>query len=108
MGDLHLLESNLDYARQLVAAGWDGMNSKRMKKVNWTPSAIGATLGMLSTGLINKRRSPSYIVIGGVLGSALGFGVALAWSPGSLRSALRSVNAARDAHWLQAHPITYA
>jgi hypothetical protein len=67
----------------------------------------------LGTRLIGNRKSVSRLGMGGLLGSAVGFGAAFAWasradSGCAARRAIRLVNAARDAHWLETHPIDYA
>ena len=122
MGVFHSLESSIVYLRQLAEAGLDGVASAlhemedRRSPVNtalWAPTAIGAAIGALSTRLPKKRRSASRAAIGSVVGSIVGCSAALAW--GSRRSfvpaargALRGLNAARDAHWLEANPIDFA
>ena len=124
METVHSLESNLAYLKQLVGAGLDGIDSARheldggvftspLQAVVWTPTAIGATIGILSTRLIGNRKSASSVAMGGLAGSVLGFGAGLVWTSRRLigpaaRTAIRRVNAARDAHWLETHPIDYA
>ena len=121
---VHLRDSDFAYLKQLVQAGLDGIDSARnerdgrvftppLQTVVWTPAAIGATIGMLSTHLIGKRKSASRVAMGGLAGSVLGFGAALAWaSRGCIgpaaRTAVRRIDAIRDARWLESHPIDYA
>jgi hypothetical protein len=124
METVRSLESDLAYLKQLVGAGLNGIGSARheldgnmftspLQAVVWTPTAIGATIGMLGTRLIANRKSLSSVAIGGLVGSVLGVGAALAWSSRrftglAARKAVRHVNAARDAHWLETNPIDYA
>jgi hypothetical protein len=123
MGTVHSIGSNLAYLKQLVGAALDGIDSARhelncgvytspFQAVVWTP-AIGATIGMLSTRLIGNRKSASSVAIGGLVGSVLGFAAGLVWTSRRLIgpsacTAIRRVNATRDAHWLETHPIDYA
>lgn len=112
------------YIKELVRAGLDGIAAARHEMggaafspapeaVLWTPAAVGAALGVLSTRLIGNRKSVSHLGMGGLVGSVVGFGAGFAWasrgySGCAARRAIRFVNAARDAHWLETHPIDYA
>jgi hypothetical protein len=118
------LESNFAYLRQLVGAGLEGIASAQretsggvftpaLNRVIWGPAAIGAAAGVLSSGLIGNRKSGLRLVMGGLLGTALGSGAALGWASRrfvgpAARRAAHHVNAARDTHWLATHPIDYA
>jgi len=47
------------------------------------------------------------------MGSAIGFGLGLAWKSRGLTesiasSSLHSIGKVRDEHWLESHPIDYA
>jgi hypothetical protein len=119
--EVRSLKSDLSYLRQLVGAGWDGIASARQELNStspretaiWTPAAIGAAVGLLGPRLMGKRKSASSLAMGGLVGSVLGFGAALAWSSRrytgpAARRVMRNVNAARDARWLETHPINYA
>ena len=124
MEAVHLIESDLTYLKQLVRAGLDGIDSARheldggiltspLQTVVWKPAVVGATVGMLGTHLMGNRKSASRVAMGGLVGSVLGFGAALAWASRGFirpaaRAAARRVNATRDAHWLETHPIDYA
>lgn len=124
MATIHSLDANLAYLRHLVGAGFQGFASARsgaggrvftlpLQSLVWTPAAVGAAIGMLSTGLAARRKGRMRLAISGLTGSALGCGAALAWaSRGFVGSAARQtahqVNAVRDAHWLESHPIDYA
>ena len=114
---------DFDYCKALIEAGVDGISSARRelggraltlprKGVVWAPAAIGATVGAVSARLSGSRKA-SNIAIGGLVGSLVGFTVALAWASrgfagSAARGSWRRVSAARDAHWLAAHPIDYA
>ena len=124
MESVRTLKSDITYIKQLAGAGWDGIASARreldgdvftspLQTVVWTPAAVCATIGMLSPRLIGNRKSASSVAMGGLIGSVLGLGAALVWSSRrftgpAARRAVRHVNAARDAHWLESNPITYA
>ena len=112
---------SISYWKGLVAAGVDGIASARREQTVrpsgrsalWTPAAMGAAAGALSARLLGKRKSASGIAVGGLLGSLVGWGAAVAWTSRGLmapaaRGAARRVNALRDAHWLEANPINYA
>jgi hypothetical protein len=112
------------YLKGLVAAGFDGIVSARHEitdrvytppspTVLLTPTAMGAAVGALSARLLGKRKSGATLALGGLVGSIVGCGAALAWASRGLvrpaaRRAARQVNAVRDAHWLQTNPIDYA
>ncbi len=124
METVHALESQVVYAKRLMQAGWDGIASARhegngtvfrssSKLAVLTPTAIGAALGVLGTRHVANRRSRSSMAAGGLIGSALGLGAAIAWASRrftgiAVRSSVRQVNRVRDLHWLDQHPITYA
>jgi len=115
-------EGNLSYMKELASAGLNGAASARPKSNDrsytpWlvvsTPTAMGALLGAFRSHRFGKRKSPSAIAIGGLVGGLVGCGAGLAWASRGFigpaaRGAARSVQAARDAHWLQTNPIDYA
>jgi hypothetical protein len=115
-------QPDFDYLRQLVGAGIDGIAAARREQAGifqpplhtavWPPFAIGATVGALGTHLTGKRKA-STVAAGTVVGSLIGIGAALAWASrrftgSAVRRATRNVNASRDLHWLETHPINYA
>ena len=115
------LESDWNYARNLVDAGVDGFASgwKRAaeprltasKTSLWIPLAVGAAIGAIG-GSLRTRRQRRGAALGGLLGGVLGFGGSLAWASrgftGSVvRSTAQQINAARDAHWLEKNPVAY-
>jgi hypothetical protein len=116
------LELDIAYLGELVGAGWDGIAAARNRTSTRVftspldavaPTAIGAAIGALSTRLLQRRKSGFTVAMGGLVGSIVGCGAALAWSSRGIvvpaaRGAAQRVNAVRDAHWLQANPITYA
>ncbi len=112
---------DITYVKGLVAAGLDGIASARQKRVPtppthtafWTHTAMGAAAGVLSARLFGGRKSTGKMALGGLLGSIVGCGAALAWASRGLvapaaRGAALRVNAVRDARWLAANPINYA
>lgn len=110
----HWLESRITYCRDMVGAAFDGLAPVWPPAASVsTPAAIAAAAGALSAGIIAKRRSRSYGVAAGVLGTLVGCAAGMAWSSRSaimpaLRLAGKRVNTVRDAHWLASHPIDYA
>ena len=122
MRTTHALEFDLTYFKQLIGAGLDGIESARREHAGskstsrpgvWAPAAIGTTLGVLTTRLAGKRKSESSTAWGGFVGGVLGISAGLAWASRGMighaaRTATRRVNATRDAHWLDTHPIDYA
>ena len=118
-----LLASDIAYFRNLVRAGLNGITSARnersgvftprWKAAAWTPALVGAAVGALSTCFDKDRRSVQRAAMGGLVGSALGFGGGVAWASRGFtgtaaRHAIRSVNHVRDARWLERNPINYA
>ncbi|HYL12505.1 MAG TPA: hypothetical protein VEV41_05700 [Terriglobales bacterium] len=68
---------------------------------------------MLGCYLGSRRKSARRTSAGCLLGCAIGFGVGLAWESRHLlanvaSSAAKKVDAVRDEHWLEMHPIDYA
>ncbi len=120
----HWLDVDVAYLKGLAAAGFEGIRTARHEmydsvtearpeRVLWPPAALGGALGALGARLIGKRKSASAVALGGLVGSMVGCGAALAWSSRGLagpcaRGAARRVNALRDARWLAANPIDYA
>lgn len=118
-----LHETNLGYLKALIDAGIDGIAAARrehaggifhppLRDAVWPSLAIGATAGALGAGLAGRRKR-STMVMGTVVGSMVGVGAALAWASrgfagSAARRAAQCVNASRDDHWLQSHPIDYA
>ena len=101
-------KSDFIYLRELIQAGWTGVASVHNKsaRVPLTPAAIGASLGLLSAGMRYRRASKSSMAMAAFVGSAVGLGAGAAWP--KVRAAMQQINTARDLHWLETHPITYA
>jgi hypothetical protein len=118
------LKSELGYARNLVAAGRDGIASARRefdgrllapasKTAVLPPAVIGAGIGLLSSSIAGNRRSASRLAIGGLVGTAIGLGAAVAWrsrhfTARAARNAARRIGAVADQRWLEKNPIDYA
>ena len=116
--------SDIAYFGNLVRAGLNGITSARnetqrdgftpaWKDAAWTPAAVGAVVGVLSTCFDKNRRSVPRAAIGGLIGSAVGFTGSVAWTSRratgiAARRAIQEVNSVRDARWLETHPIDYA
>jgi len=94
--------SELSYIRQLVEAGWNG----GLELI--APAAIGASLGVIGATYDKKRTSAARLTVAALIGTAVGLGAAAVWAPrGSAGNTLRKINAVRDIHWLEKHPIAY-
>ena len=118
------LKSNLAYVGDLVRAGVDGVATARREQENsmfaspvpalaCASTLIGAGIGVLTARVGMKQKSPRSLAIGGLIGSIAGLSAALAWASRDLagpaaQKAAQFVGAARDAHWLENHPINYA
>jgi hypothetical protein len=119
-----LLSSDIAYFKNLIRAGLDGITSAlnekhggvftpALKDAAWTPAVLGAGIGVLSTCFDKDRRSVPRAAIGGLVGSAVGFGGGAAWASRrftgmAAKRAMRGVNKIRDARWLEKHPIDCA
>jgi hypothetical protein len=117
------LQSDVTYVKDLVGAGWAGIDSARkesgeplmtpaFKRTVWLPIAIGTTLGVLAACSKSSYKT-RHAVLGGLVGSVVGFGGGIAWvsrgvTGAAARRAIGKVNTVRDARWLEKHPIAYA
>jgi hypothetical protein len=77
------------------------------------PSVAVASLGLVAGYWVSKRKPAHNAVAFGLLGAVIGFAGGMAWSTrhvtgGIARGAIRKMDAARDAHWLNKHPVDYA
>ena len=120
--------SNFEYGRKVVSSGLEGARSGREAFLNgrsltpflsesvnkaWTPAVVGAWIGMVGGIPGNRKNSISKVLVRGLVGGALGFGLAVAWESRRLTEsvrdgALRNIHKVRDEHWLETHPIDYA
>jgi hypothetical protein len=123
--------SEIEYGRKLLHSGIDGartgsdaflhgerfapfVNESAHKAVK--PAALGAYLGMFLGALGSDfvvEGSVAKILLLGLLGGAIGFGMAMAWEGRELAesassAALRNIHKARDEHWVEKHPVAYA
>ena len=121
------LKSEVIYARDIVKAGLDAATSAgktipgqepppnlaRASQCAILPALLGAAIGALSVYLGRKGRFGSGAVVGGVVGGFVGFTGGIAWNTRDrtglcVRNAAHNVQAVRDAHWLEKHPVAYA
>lgn len=123
------VKSSLDYGRKLVDSGIEGARSSRDTSLgakpvamvlsrsardSWGPAVIGASIGVLSAYLQRKHRHARAVAMGyTLLGAVVGFGTGMAWGTRRLtgtvvRGAKKGIDAVRDEHWLERHPINYA
>ena len=117
------LKSDITYFNCLTRAVFDGITSipggtggSTSDPVSatavWTPAAVGAAIGVLTAGL-SGRHKPGYLVAaGGLVGSAVGFSVGVAWTSREftrsiVRATIQKVNKVRDARWLEFNPVNY-
>ncbi|ABF42367.1 hypothetical protein Acid345_3366 [Candidatus Koribacter versatilis Ellin345] len=119
---------NLEYARDLVSTALEGAKDghsaipaeDRLPKVlvKTAPSSLGLTvlgagIGVLCGYLGNKRKLTAESALFGVLGGVTGLLIGVGWSTrhetrGMASGAMKNLGTARDAHWLERHPIDYA
>jgi hypothetical protein len=99
-----------------VVDGWRGNSERQLFSplyAIWAPVALGAVVGVASACLNRGRSKLGYrAAMNGLVGSALGLGIGFAWtsracSEAAVRGATRSVNAVRDAHWVERNPVAY-
>ena len=122
-------QSNLEYGRRIVTSGLKGANSgQREFFTGQAPSSFltdsafvalggtlaGACIGVLchAAGKRHAKRVESNDLACGAIGAAVGFAAGLTWNNRKLvanvtRRALKSINAVREEHWLENHPINY-
>ncbi len=119
---------NLEYARDLVSTALDGAkdghstvpaeNQFPKVLVKSAPSSLGlavlgAGVGILCSYLGNKKKLTAESALFGALGGVAGLLIGAGWSSrqatnGIATGAMKNINTARDAHWLERHPIDYA
>jgi hypothetical protein len=121
-------KSNIDYGLKLLDSGLEGARSgegaflhgkplapvlEESARHALKPAVIGVFVGVLGSCAGNGRKSSSRTLVFGLLGGAIGLGIAVAWGNRSLAasvasSAFRSMGKVRDEHWLENNPIDYA
>jgi hypothetical protein len=122
------VRSNIDYGRELVRSGFEGAAHDREAFLDGVPllpflndaarrarkqAAIGVCLGLLG-GYLGRRHKPANRAVAyGALGGIIGFGAGFTWRAHRLAASIghgaaTKVNAVRDEHWLERHPINYA
>jgi len=122
------IKSNIEYGNNLVESGLEGASTGGKAAIedhrvatelaqavydSWQPALAGACIGLLAGYLTDDRKPARGALVGSLLGAALGFGGGMAWGSRQLtgamaRGAMRSINQARDARWLETNPIDYA
>jgi hypothetical protein len=129
MGANTWVKSNVQYGRKLVESGLAGVSSGREEFLQGEPfrqylnasarkalkfSTAAACIGV-ATALLSRGRRTRYVhsVASAVACAAVGFAGGITWEIrqflGSVtRRAVEGVNATRDEHWLDTHPIDYA
>jgi hypothetical protein len=122
------IKSSVGYGRSLVGSGWEGLRSAERAALggtpissflvdalreSWLPAAVGAYVGALGAAL-GQRRKPNYgaLIGASLLGGVIGLTTGMAWGTRRLtgdmaRGARKNIDAVRDAHWLEKHPIPY-
>jgi hypothetical protein len=128
MGVREWSKGNFEYGRKVLNFGLEGAHSGREAFLEgrpltpffresicnaWTPTVIGACLGVLAGYPGKWHRSTNRAFGFGCLGAAIGFGLGVVWASRSLtasvaQGALRNIGKVRDEHWLESHPIDYA
>jgi hypothetical protein len=110
---LPTLRSEFIYARDIVKAGLDAAASGENATANLAPAALGVAIGVLGVYLGRKGRMGNNALLGGLVGGALGFSSGVIWGTRDQArqgcvQAVHSVQAVRDAHWLEKNPVAYA
>ncbi len=120
--------SNLSYGRELVKSGMAGLASGGEAQLHGQPlsqmlaqsargslglAVLGACAGLLRYYLPPRRGRIANTLACGFVGCAIGFVTGFAWRTRKLtgsmtHSAVKSMSAVRDQHWLELHPIDYA
>ncbi|MGJ5818975.1 hypothetical protein [Paludibaculum fermentans] len=121
------VKSNIEYGRDLVESGLEGASTvrkasfgddeiagefSRAAEESLLPALIGACIGAAAGYITDDRKAGRGALIGGVVGGAIGFTGGLAWGSRRVTGALaggamKKINAARDEHWLEKHPVVY-
>lgn len=122
------ITDNLAFGKRLVGSGIPGVGAgtrsaldeealpetiRRAAKEAGVPAIIGAAVGAAASLWRGDGKAPRAAAIGGLVGAALGFSAGMLWGSRNLtgamvKGAMKNVNAARDQHWLEQHPINYA
>ena len=122
------ITTNVAFGKRLVDSSIEGASSgsrraleeepltdviRRAMREAGMPAAIGACVGAAASLWKGDGRAPRNAVLGGLVGAALGFSAGILWGSRNLtgamvKGAVASVNATRDQHWLERHPIDYA
>ena len=115
------VNDHIDYGRELLHAGLQGLHAKNgnatlkpeivtAARASLISAAVGAGLAWLGCDLLKRRdlKAPAVITC-----SAFAFCAEFGWrtraiSSGLVSSAAKEVSKVRDQHWLQANPIDYA
>jgi hypothetical protein len=120
------LSSTISYSRQLVGSGIEGASTavhralrdesardmlRRAVRSSCRAGVATACLAIAVSAV--RKRSAGTALVNGLAGGAIVFSAWMIWSSHDVtaaagRGAVAGVNAARDAHWLQRHPIDYA
>jgi len=121
------VKSNLEYGRDLAEAGLEGATTvrkasfqdeelagefSRAAQESMLPLLLGVCIGAAAGYITDDRKSSRGALIGGVVGGAIGFTGGMAWGSRRVTSALaggamKRINATRDEHWLEKHPVVY-
>jgi len=116
------------YGRALANSGAEGLRSGRDAYLDGEPlgrvlsqkaraslglAAVGACAGLLQCMVAGRRRRVPQSLALGAVGSLVGFLAGFTWKSRDLASSMvqgaaHGIEAARDEHWLERHPIDYA
>ena len=121
-------KSSVDYGRKLFASGLEAARSAEVDFLGGAPltpfldesarralkpALAGVCVGLLSSLANRNRKSAARALAFGVLGGAVGFGLAMVWQSRGLTKSVSSaawngISEAREEHWFDTHPIDYA
>ena len=123
MAQIHFIAHRLDYGRELVHAGMDGIREgerlvAHSPQVHFSSSArqslktaiLGGTVALVACKVIHGRKFSLAPVF--ACGTAA-FCADFFWRTRDVRSRIvecaeREISRVRDRHWLDSHPIDYA
>lgn len=116
------LKDNIDYGRNLVGSGLEGASTIPFGAYGedvfgsgltlGSAAAIGAGVGAVTGYLSDDRRRNRGMVVGALIGTAVGLGGCMAWRARHLagavaQGAMKNVSAERDARWLRKNPVDF-
>ena len=121
-------KSEIDYGRKVLNSGLEGGRSgqeaflhgrpitpffRESLRKALKPAALGACVGMMAGCPSQSRRSPTRIIVSGLVGGLIGLAAGVVWESRFLAASVAGgacarIEKVRDEHWLERNPIDYA